>query len=50
MISPVHPNNQNNLSSTNLNNNHSQNLFSVASRKATIHDLTQILIEDCQKV
>lgn len=41
--------NLNNLSAANLNSNHSQSLF-YAQRKSTIHDSTQVLIQDCEKV
>jgi hypothetical protein len=40
--------NANNLTSSNLNMN-SAGLFSP-QRRAAVHDLTQILVEDCQKV
>jgi len=40
--------NANNLNSSNLNMN-SVGLFSP-QRRAAVHDLTQVLVEDCQKV
>lgn len=54
--SNLHNNNVNgttnnaNTNNSNANvNNHNSSLFSL-QRKGTVHDLTQLLIEDCQKV
>ena len=42
-------NNNNNNNSTIINHNNNNNT-NHSSRKATVHDVSQILIEDCQKV
>lgn len=44
-----HSNNSTIIAQTNTNNNNNNNNTNH-SRKGTVHDVTQVLIDDCQKV
>ncbi len=52
MIRKQTMNNSQNNNSTIINhtNNNNNNNTNHSSRKGTVHDVSQILIEDCQKV